>query len=79
MGYTLPVKNDLNKNKQITNIIVSVKNSVGYCSKCLRVLNKDSVKDTYGNDFCCRECRAEYWSEVRQDRDDCFGDWTRRD
>ncbi len=45
-----------------------------YCNKCGRKLEND----LYGL-FCDSFCRSEYYLEIRQDMDDCFGEWIGRD
>lgn len=45
-----------------------------YCNKCGRKLESE----LYGL-FCDSYCRSEYYLEIRQDMDDCFGAWSGRD
>lgn len=45
-----------------------------YCNKCGRKLEND----LYGL-FCDSFCRSEYYLEIRQDMDDCYGAWIGRD
>lgn len=58
---------------EITNITVIHK--VSYCSKCLRLLNDNRVNDNKGNEFCCEECRSDYWREIRHDMDDILSNF----
>lgn len=53
---------NLQGSKQITNI------NVGYCSKCLRVLDdiEDVVRDSENNLFCSSDCRSDFWREIRR-------------
>jgi hypothetical protein len=45
-----------------------------YCQKCGKDFETPSL-----DMFCCWECRKEYYAEIRQDNDDCFGEWIGRD
>jgi uncharacterized protein with PIN domain len=49
--------------------------SNNYCSKCLSKLSYDKVVDTEDNEFCCEECRRDYWLEIRQDMDDLISEF----
>lgn len=46
-----------------------------YCSKCLGLLGDDRVKDHENNEFCCWECKVEYWVEMRQDMNDILSEF----
>ena len=45
-----------------------------YCIKC----GKDFETPTPDN-FCCWECRKEYFQEERKEMDTCFGEWVGKD
>lgn len=59
-------QNKFNKNNNI---------KANYCSKCLSVLNGKSVKDVEGREFCCVDCRKEYFAEARKEFDCQFREW----
>ena len=55
---------DFNKTYNNDNIFV---NNTGYCTKCLRELGEDRVKDHEGNEFCDHECKVDFYLEIKQD------------
>jgi hypothetical protein len=63
------LQNNINNN----NIILG--NKSGYCSKCLRELDGDRVRDADGNEFCDFECKREFHMENRKEMDDMFREW----
>lgn len=70
------IQSDSKSNNQNININLHNKKEQKnkYCNKCGRKLEND----LYGL-FCDSFCRSEYFLEIRQDMDDCFGDWIGRD
>lgn len=63
---------DIQSDNQKTNINNKPKNK--YCHKCGKRLENDLYTP-----FCDSYCRSEYYLEIRQDMDDCYGAWLGRD
>lgn len=63
-----------NKNNYNANINVNV-SSKKYCSKCLSLLGEDRVVDGEGNEFCCWECRRDYYYENRREMDSILSEF----
>ncbi len=46
-----------------------IKNETKYCLKCCKLLINNKVKN-----FCDRDCRRDYYLEIRQDMDDIYSE-----
>jgi len=49
---------------------ININTTTGYCAKCLKILDngdKNIVKDVEGNEFCDRECKVDFYLEIKQD------------
>jgi hypothetical protein len=72
-------KNDVktNENNNINTYCEQINKKVKlfkYCIKC-----GEDFPTPSQDQFCCWECRKEFYQELRQDADDCFGEWIGRD
>lgn len=53
-------------------------NNQKYCSKCLSELDSDKgnrVIDVEDNEFCCWECRKDYYYEIRREMDSILSEF----
>ena len=68
----------IQNNIQITNI----NNNIVFCAKCISKLDvnsKNVVKDSQGRIFCCKDCRKDYYAEIRKENDALYDWWVGRD
>ena len=50
-----------------------------YCEKCGSYLTAKRVIGYDGKEFCCRECKNDFYAEIRQENNACFNEFIRRD
>jgi len=58
--------NNINERSMDSKFNSKFKNNNTYCSKCLRELDSDVVKDVDNNFFCDKWCKVEFHKENRK-------------